>query len=308
MKEILGKDPVIFIDEAQRIPELGLTAKIITDQFPEKQLILSGSSSFELSRNMEEPLTGRKWTYRLFPVSWEEWEQEVGYPKAVQGFKDRLVYGFYPDVLLHQGEQRERLEELVNSYLYKDVLLYGGIRRSQVIEKLVRALAHQVGQEVSQKELGDRVGADPKTVGHYIDVLEQAYVIFRLPAFNRNHRNEIKKMNKVFFFDNGVRNAVIDAFQPIDERSDRGALWENFLVGERFKQLSYKGIKARKYFWRTKQQQEVDYVEERGEELLGFEFRWNPRTRIRFPKTFTNTYDAHVGGVTPENFRDFVFL
>lgn len=308
LKSLLGQAPLVFIDEAQRIPNMGLTAKIITDRFQEKQLILTGSSSFELSGNMEEPLTGRKWSFELYPVSWEEWEAHVGTLQAEQDLDDRLVHGFYPDVLSSEGEEKETLKELVNSYLYKDLLLYAGIRKSDVIEKLVRALAFQVGQEFSHKEVGDLVGLDPKTVGHYIDVLEKAFVLFRLPSFNRNLRNEIRKSRKIYFYDNGVRNAVIGDLRPLKERQDHGALWENFLVSERIKQSAYKRRDARIHFWRTAQQQEIDLVEEWEGKLFAFEFKWNPRRKIRFPKTFTRHYDAELKGISRDNFRDFVVL
>ncbi|MEX0719073.1 MAG: ATP-binding protein [Balneolaceae bacterium] len=306
IRQLLGKPPIVFIDEAQRIPNIGLTAKIITDQFKDKQLILSGSSAFDLNSSIQEPLTGRKWTYNLFPISWQEWQSHVGYLKAEQSLENRLVYGFYPDVLNNPDTPEEILNELIDSYLYKDILNYAGIRKPDVIQKLVQAISYQIGQEIVYKELGDLVGLDPKTVSNYIDILEQAFVVFRLGTFSRNLRNEIKKNTKIYFFDNGVRNAVIQSFEPVANRSDTGALWENFLIGERMKQLRYTKAPAKMYFWRTKQQQEVDYVEEQNKTISGYEFKWNPKRSIRFPKTFTKTYEAEVQGITRENFRDFV--
>lgn len=306
LREILGTSPIIFIDEAQRIPGIGLTSKIITDQFKDKQLILSGSSAFDLSGNMNEPLTGRKWNYELLPISWEEWQNHIGYVKATQDLENRLVFGFYPDVLNHPNEKQEILQNLVDSYLYKDILMYAGLRKPDVIQKLVQALAYQVGQEVVYKEVGDMIGLDAKTVSRYIDILEKAFVLFCLPAFSRNLRNEIKKNNKVYFYDNGVRNSVIGAFQPLVNRQDTGALWENFLISERIKQLKYRKSDARTYFWRTRQQQEVDYVEDRNGTIYGYEFKWNPDRKIRFSKTFKDTYDAKTVGIHRENFRHFV--
>lgn len=306
LRTILGSASIIFIDEAQRIPGIGLTSKIITDQFKEKQLILSGSSAFELSGNMNEPLTGRKWSYDLLPVSWEEWQLHAGYMKAEQDLENRLVYGFYPEVLTNPDEKREILHELMDSYLYKDILNYAGIRKPDILQKLVRALAFQVGQEVVHKEVGDLIGLDTKTVSRYIDILEQAFVLFRLPAFSKNLRNEIKKNSKIYFFDNGIRNAVIGALQPLAVRQDIGALWENFLVSERVKQLRYQQDRRQIYFWRTTQQQEVDYVEVIDGSVFGYEFKWNPRRKIRFPKTFEKTYSATVQGITRDNFREFV--
>lgn len=306
IRQIIGSSSTIFIDEAQRISNVGLTSKIIIDQFPEKQLILSGSSAFELRENMQEPLTGRKWTYQLYPISWNEWENYSGYLKAEQDFENRLIFGFYPDVLNHPEEPEDVLRELVDSYLYKDILNYAGIRKPDKIQKLVQAIAYQVGQEVVYKEVGDLVGLDPKTVSNYIDILEKAYVLYRLPAFSKNLRNEIKTNRKIYFFDNGVRNAVISNFRPIESRQDIGALWENFLISERLKLHNNNKIRANRYFWRTKQQQEVDYIEELNGDIFGFEFKWNPKRGIRFPKTFTRNYDATLMGVNRENFRDFL--
>lgn len=306
LRHLLGTSPIVFIDEAQRIPNLGLTAKIITDQFPKKQLILSGSSAFELSGNIQEPLTGRKRTYELFPISWEEWQGHTGYLEAEQDLENRLIYGFYPDVLMHREEQQELLIELVESYLYKDVLIYSGIRKPEVIQKLVQSLAWQVGNEVAYREVGELTGLDPKTIGKYIDILEKAYVLFRLPAFSRNLRNEIKTNRKIYFYDNGVRNAVIHVFQPIKGRKDVGALWENFLISERVKHLRYKKIPAQMYFWRTKQQQEIDYVEVNQGKLSAFEFKWRKGAKIRFPSTFAKAYKATMTGIDRENFRGFI--
>lgn len=308
LSQILGNHQIIFIDEAQRIPRIGLTSKIITDQFSDKQLILSGSSSFELSGNMQEPLTGRKWTFELFPISWEEWQNHTNYVHAEQDLENRLIFGFYPDVLNNPNDQSDILRELVNSYLYQDVLAYAKIRKPEVIEKLVQALAYQVGSEVVYKELADTIGLDPKTVSHYLDILEKAYVIFRLPSFSRNLRNEIKTSRKVYFFDNGVMNAVINNFTPLIARQDKGALWENFLMSERLKQLKYKNPAAKMYFWRTKQQQEIDYIEEDAGVLSAFEFKLNPKRKIRIHKTFTDEYNASAKAISRDNFREFIII
>ena len=306
IRQLIGKAGIVFIDEAQRLSNIGLTSKIITDQFRETQLILSGSSAFDLNSSIQEPLTGRKWSFNLYPVSWKEWQDHVGYLKAEQDLENRLIYGFYPEVLNHSLGQGEVLDELVESYLYKDILNYAGIRKPDVIQNLVQAISYQVGQEVVYKEVGDLVGLDPKTVSHYIDILEKAFVVFRLPSFSKNLRNEIKKNQKIYFYDNGVRNAVIRDYEPFINRMDKGALWENFLISERLKQLQYAKRKSGMFFWRTKQQQEVDYVEESGKEISGFEFKWNPKKDIRFPKTFTKNYSQNVYGIHRYNFRDFV--
>lgn len=308
LRQILGDFKIIFIDEAQRIPGVGLTAKIIVDQFKDKQLIMSGSSSFDMGNLMQEPLTGRKWTFELLPISWQEWEAKIGYAGAEQDLENRLIFGFYPDILNHPDESKDALKELANSYLFKDVLAISGIRKPEVIQKLVQALAYQVGSEVNMKELGDTIGADPKTVSAYIDILEQAFVVFRLPSFQGNLRNEIKKSQKIYFYDNGIRNVLIDNLEPLNLRQDVGKLWENFLIAERIKLLRNTKKTSIMYFWRTAQQQEIDYLEMSKGKLSAFEFKWNPKKKIRFSKTFTSNYDAEVKGISRENFREFVKL
>ncbi len=308
LKQLIGKNKLVFIDEAQRIPEIGLTSKIITDNFKEVQLILSGSSSFDLYNKVNEPLTGRKWTFNLWPVTWEEWQNHVGYIKAEQDVENRMIFGFYPDVLNHEKSPESVLVELAESYLYKDILMYEGLKKPTVIKKLLQALAFQVGNEVSLQELGQTVGVDPKTVDTYIDILEKAFIIFRLIPLSRNLRNEIKAKNKVYFYDNGIRNAVIGQLQPLAIRQDTGVLWENFLISERVKQISQNKDLRQFYFWRTTQQQEVDYIEEVNGAFFGYEFKWNERKKIKFPKTFTNGYDSSNIGINRQNFREFVFL
>jgi len=306
LRQIIGINTIVFIDEAQRIPDIGITAKIIVDQFKSVQLILSGSSAFELTQKIYEPLTGRKFTYFLYPTSWNEWQNHIGYVKAEQDLENRLVYGFYPDVLNNQTEPVRILKELADSYLYKDVLMYGDLKKPEIIQKLLQALAYQIGNEVSYRELSEIVGNDPKTIAHYIDVLEKAFVIFKLQSFSKNLRNEIKSTRKIYFYDNGIRNTVIGQFQALSVRQDVGALWENFLISERLKHLQYNNITANTYFWRTNQQQEVDYVEEQNGELFGYEFKWNNKRTIKFPKTFSQTYNAKTEGITRGNFRTFV--
>lgn len=308
LRQFIGNKRIVFIDEAQRIPFIGLTSKLITDTFKEVQLILSGSSSFDLMNQTQEPLTGRKWTFSLWPINWQEWQDYSGYLKAEQDLENRMVYGFYPEVLMNPADQKSVLQELTESYLYKDILIYGNIKKPDTIQRLVQALAWQVGSEVSYTELAQITGLDPKTASAYIDVLEKAYILFRLPAFSRNLRNEIKASRKIYFYDNGIRNAVIGQFQPLTNRTDTGALWENFLISERRKQLFYQKQVASQFFWRTKQQQEIDYVETKEGKVNGFEFKWNPKRPISFPKTFSETYDSINKGITRENFREFVVL
>lgn len=308
IKGLIGKSKVVFIDEAQRINNIGLTMKIIVDQLKDVQLWISGSSSFSLFNELNEPLTGRKWEYELYPISWEEFENNVGYLKAESQLTRRLVYGMYPDVINNPGEEVEILRNLTNSYLYRDILAYEGIKKPEVLDKLIQALALQLGSEVNYTELSNMVGIDRNTVEKYISVLEKGYVVFRLPSYSRNVRNEIKKGRKVYFYDNGIRNTVIGAIDNVELRTDIGALWENFLISERIKQIGYKFTLASSYFWRTNQQQEIDYIEQSGLNLTAYEFKWNPKKKPRISKTFLDNYDAKGYVINRDNFRDFVVI
>lgn len=306
LRRLIGSHRLIFIDEAQRINHIGITLKIIVDQFKSVQLLVSGSSAFELNQTMNESLTGRKWEYSLYPVSWGEWENYKGYLVAQQQLTTRLVYGMYPDVLNHQGEEEEILRQLTDSYLYKDILSFGRVKKPDLLEKLLQALAYQVGSEVSYNELAQLTGMDKETVSVYIQLLEQAFVIFRLSAFSRNLRNEIKTNRKIYFYDNGIRNALINNFNPFDGRTDKGALWENFLISERKKANMYARRFVNSYFWRTKQQQEVDYLEERNGHIAAFEFKWSSTKKVKFPDSFVAAYQPENQVIHAENFRDFL--
>ena len=308
IRRILGNYKYVFFDEAQRIEGIGLTMKIITDRFKDVQLFASGSSSFDLTNKINEPLTGRKWEYQLFPISWEEYENHHGYIFSEQQLENRLLYGLYPDVLNNSGDEISILRNLVNSYLYRDILSYSDIRKPEILDKLVQALALQIGSEVNYSELAQIVNVDKNTISKYIDILQKGYVIFKLGSFSRNVRNEIKTNKKIYFYDNGIRNMVIGNFNPLGLRTDKGALWENFLISERIKQIEYKQSLARTYFWRTKQQQEVDFVEENSGKISGFEFKWTNRKNIKLPKTFTETYNAESKVIDKANFRDFVII
>ncbi|TDN87436.1 hypothetical protein DET49_112126 [Salegentibacter sp. 24] len=306
LKNIIGNYNIVFIDEAQRIDNIGLTLKLITDQLKSVQLLVSGSSAFELNNQTQEPLTGRKWEYQLYPISWGEFESNVGFLKAEQQLELRIIYGMYPDVINNFGEEKDILKQLTDSYLYKDILSYGGIRKPEVLEKLLRALAFQIGSEVSYNELSQLLGIDKKTVATYIDLLCQAFVIFKLPSFSKNLRNEIKTNQKIFFYDTGVRNMIIGDLSLMDDRQDKGNLWENFLIAERLKFLAYNNSLGKAYFWRTVQQQEIDYVEEGEGKLKGFEIKWNPKNKVKIPKTFLEAYDAEVNIINKDNFRQFL--
>lgn len=305
IRTILGDYKYVFLDEAQRISGIGLTLKIITDQFKNVQLFVSGSSSFDLGNALNEPLTGRKWEYELFPISWEEYENKNGFIKAEQQIDNRLLYGFYPEVINNQGKERETLKNLVNSYLYRDILAFSDIRKPEILEQLLQALALQMGSEVNYNELSQLLKVNKITVQKYIDILEQGYIVFRLGSFSRNIRNEIKQNRKIYFYDNGIRNMILGDFKPLNLRLDKGALWENFLVSERRKQNTYKDTFAKMYFWRTQQQQEIDFVEEKEGDISAFEFKWKDK-KTKFPQKFLDAYNTKGFIINRENFREFI--
>jgi predicted AAA+ superfamily ATPase len=305
LKSIIGDYKYVFIDEVQRIPNVGLKLKIIVDQIKDVQVIVSGSSVLDIHNLTQEPLTGRKFEFQMFPVSWNEFENNVGYIKAQQQLELRLLYGMYPDVINNFGNEYEILKNLVSSYLYKDILALTGIRKSEVLEKILQALALQIGSEVSYNEIAQLVGVDKNTVSNYIDLLEKSFVIFKLNSFSRNVRNEIKANRKIYFYDNGVRNMLIGNFNFLEFRQDKGALWENFLISERMKVLSYQNSVAKPYFWRTTQQQEIDYVETVADEVNAYEFKWKAK-KVKLPKTFSDNYQGSFTVVTSENFREFL--
>jgi len=302
-----GKD-LLVLDEAQRIPETGLAIKIIHDHFPAIQLIVTGSSSFELTSKIMEPMTGRKFEYFLYPFSFNEMTQHHGLLTEKRLLEHRLIMGYYPEIVMHPENDQKRLDSLVSSYLYKDLLKLEHIRKPVLLDKIIRALALQVGREVSYNELAQLLNSDKETIEKYIDLLEKTYIVFRVPAFSRNVRNEIKRNRKIYFYDNGIRNAVLGNYLPLHARTDTGELWENFLMSERRKFLNNRSIGAGMYFWRTTQQQEIDYVEERRDgRLLAFEFKWNSRKKSRLSSTFASAYPSTAYAVvSPENIEEFL--
>jgi hypothetical protein len=304
---IIGNKKMIIIDEAQRIPDIGLKMKLITDQLPSIQLIATGSSAFELSNKLNEPLTGRKWEFKMYPISFQEMVNHHGLLNEIRLLPHRLVYGFYPDVVNHPGNEKEILKQLSDSYLYKDLLMMDQIKKPSALVKLLQALALQIGSQVSYHELAQICGLDGKTVEKYMMLLEQSYIIFRLASFSRNQRNELKKSRKVYFFDNGIRNALIANFEHIENRTDIGALWENYLVSERIKYLAYQQKWVNNWYWRTTEQQEIDYVEEENGQLSAFEFKWNPKAKGSLPNSFRKTYPAAtINRIHRENFERFL--
>lgn len=309
LKAIVGNKTIVFIDEAQRVANIGLTLKLFTDQIKDVQVIATGSSAFDLSSQVNEPLTGHKYEFMLYPLGFSEMVQHQGLLQEKRLIEHRLIYGYYPEIVTKPGEESELLKLLAGSYLYKDLLMLEQIKKPLLLEKLLKALALQLGSEISYHEIAQTIGSDVKTVDKYIDLLEKTFVVFRLPAFSRNVRNEIKKGKKVYFYDCGIRNAVINNFKPASARTDIGALWENFIIAERMKFLRYQGIDASHYFWRTTQQQEIDLIEENSEKLTAFEFKWSRTEKIRFPQTFTENYPhAETQVISPENVEEFIGL
>jgi len=307
LKNIVGNHALVMIDEAQRIKNIGLTLKLLIDKIKGIKLIVTGSSALELADEISEPLTGRKFEYLLLPISEQELIEHHGLLEEKRFLNARLIYGMYPEIINNPGNEKEILKNLSSSYLYKDIFAFQDIRKPVIIEKLLEALALQMGSEVSYNELAQFIGISKDTIQRYIDLLEKAYVIFTLRSLGRNVRNELKKSRKIYFYDNGIRNAIISNFQPVDLRQDIGALWENFLISERLKVLNNFQIYANRYFWRTKQQQEIDYIEDRDGTLYACEFKWKSSKTVHFSKTFTDAYPHSITKViTPANYVDFL--
>jgi predicted AAA+ superfamily ATPase len=281
----------LFVDEAQRIPEIGVNLKLLVDNMPDLRLIVTGSSSLNLASKIQEPLTGRAWVHTLYPISMAELRTEMNEFELTRTLNERLVFGSYPEVLTLPGNESRQayLRTLAASYLFKDLLEIGGIRYSTKLRQLVRLLAFQIGQQVSLSELGTQLGMSKDTVTAYIDLLEQAFVVFRMTGFSRNLRKEVSKMDKIYFWDLGVRNVLIDNLKPVSERDDAGRLWENFVISERRKVLSYDGALASVYFWRTHTGAELDVVEERDGMLHGYETKWG-QAKARAPQSFLDAY------------------
>lgn len=303
----IGDNKLIIIDEAQKVDNIGLTLKLIVDNFKDIQLIATGSSAFELRNRLNEPLTGRKFEYIMYPISTSELVLTEGILEEKKLFESRLVYGSYPDIINRKTDVRELLTLLIDSYLYKDILTLDEIRKPALLNKLLVAIALQIGNEVSYHELAQTVQSDSKTVEKYIDLLEKCFVIFRLNALSRNLRNELKKSRKIFFYDNGVRNAVLQNFSPLNLRNDTGALWENFFVSERIKRNQYKRNFAKIFFWRTTQQQEIDLIEEADGQFTAFEIKWNENRKRNFPASFLASYPVkETVIITPKNYLDYL--
>lgn len=299
---------LIVIDEAQKIENIGNALKLMVDRHPDKYYIVTGSSSFDLANKTDESLTGRKNVYTLYPISQVELNLDISKSELKSNLEDYLIYGSYPEVLSKQfsSDKEFVIKMIANSYLIKDILEFNRIKNSQTIYKLLKLLAFQIGSEVSTTELASQLSIDVKTVGYYLDLLQKSFVLFPLYGFSRNLRNEINKMNKYYFYDVGIRNALISNFNKLENRNDIGQLWENFVLMERIKHNEYKKINTNYYFWRTYEQQEIDLVEEGGGRLSGFEFKWK-KNNSKSPKLWLETYkNASYQEINEENYFEFV--
>ena len=310
MRALIGNNNYLVIDEAQRIPDIGLRIKLVTDQIPDVQVIATGSSSFELASKVNEPLTGRKREFKMFPLTFKEMVSHTSLLDELRMIPHRLVYGYYPEVVSNPGDEKNTLKELSDSYLYKDILSLDNISKPDKLVRLLKALALQIGSQISYNEIGNMIGLDSKTVERYIDILEKSYIVFRLGSFSRNLRNELKASRKVYFWDLGIRNAVIGNLAQIENRADVGELWENFAIAERLKQNAYQNSFAQSWFWRTQQQKEIDYIEEEKGEIQAFEFKWNERkARTKCPESFATAYpNAQFNVITPKNIEEFLMI
>ena len=310
MRALLGNNKFLVIDEAQRIPNIGLRIKLVTDQVSDVQVIATGSSSFELASKVDEPLTGRKREFKMFPLTFKEMVSHSNLLDELRMIPHRLVYGYYPEVVSNPGDEKNTLKELSDSYLYKDILSLDSISKPDKLVRLLKALALQIGSQISYNEIGNMISLDSKTVERYVDILEKSFIIFRLGSFSRNLRNELKASRKIYFWDLGIRNAIIGNLAQIENRTDAGELWENFAIAERLKQNAYQNSFAQSWFWRTQQQKEIDYIEEENGMIHAFEFKWNEhKARTKCPESFSTAYpDALFQVITPKNIEEFLMI
>ncbi|MCL2311293.1 MAG: ATP-binding protein [Firmicutes bacterium] len=307
LRNVIGNVDIAVIDEAQHIKNIGLVLKILNDTYPELQIIATGSSSFDLSNKTGEPLVGRARYFKLYPLSLKETSDH--YIDQYANIDQMLVFGGYPSVFeKYKNDRIEELNTIVSGYLYRDILSIDAIRHSDKLVKLLQLLAFQIGNEVSYNELGVSLGMDRATVEKYIDLLEKCFVIFRLGTLSRNLRKEISKNNKIYFYDLGIRNCLIQNFNDLDLRTDIGALWENFCIVERMKRNSFVGHYSNNYFWRTYKQQEIDYIEEYDGVLHAYEFKYSKKAKVKTPNLFLETYPSEFCVVNKENFLDGFFI
>lgn len=308
-RKILGNIRLLVIDEAQSIPDIGLILKLMIDSVSGLKILVSGSSSFDLGNKIGEPLTGRKRTFIMFPVSIKEIRATENYPETFSRLEERVIFGMYPEVLNSASykEKSDYLTELINSYLLKDILSFDGIRNASKMFDLLRLVAYQVGQMVSLEELGRQLSISRNTVEKYLDLLTKVFVLYRLPGFSRNLRSEVVKTSKWYFYDNGVRNALIRDFNKLSIRNDTGALWESFLFSERIKFQQYTGLTSHNYFWRNYAQQEIDWIEDRDGKLYANEIKWNPGKKAKVPNSWANSYpEAEFKLINKDNYLEWV--
>ena len=308
-QRLLMNIDLLVIDEAQIIPDIGLILKLIVDSIPGIKIIATGSSIFDLNNNLGEPLVGRKNTLYLFPLAHIEFAPYENYKQTTENLEQRLLFGGYPELEQYTDweDKKEYLYEIINSYLLKDILIFDGIKHSDKIYDLLRLIAYQVGKEVSLLELATQLQMSKNTVANYLDLLSKVFVVFKVEGFSRNLRKEIVKSSRWYFYDNGIRNGIINNFNRLDSRADIGDLWENYLASERVKKQNYQKIKAKNYFWRTYDQQELDWLEEKGEELAGFEFKWSETKKVKIPAAFAKAYpDATFEVINKSNYLDFI--
>ena len=308
-KRLLANINLLVIDEAQTIPNIGLILKLIVDSIDGIKIIATGSSVFDLNNTLGEPLVGRKNTLYLFPLAQMEFSTQENYKQTTENLEERLLFGGYPELIQYQDweEKKEYLNEIINSYLLKDILVFEGIKQADKIYNLLRLIAYQVGKEVSLQELGNQLQLSKNTVDNYLDLLSKVFIIFKVEGFSRNLRKEIVKSSRWYFYDNGIRNGIINNFNRLDFRNDVGDLWENYLAVERLKKQNYQKIQTNNYFWRTYDQQELDWLEVMGEDLHGFEFKWNENKKSKIPTAFAKAYpDATFEVINRSNYLDFI--
>ena len=305
LKQLVGHHKVLVIDEAQKIENIGSILKLFADHNKGIQVIASGASAFELRNSLNEPLTGRKFEYSLYPLSFSEMVSHTHLVQEIRQLPQRLVYGYYPEIVTHPQDAERLLKFLSDSYLYKDIFLFKGIKKPEKMLELLKLLSWQIGSEVNYNELSNTLKIDNQTVESYIEMLEQVFVIYKLPAYHTNHRTELKKSKKIYFNDLGIRNALINDFRPIEIRNDAGPLFENFVINELRKQNEYNQVYANFYFWRNTEQREIDLIIEKNSVLQTIEIKWNPTQKVKLTKSFTNIYgETHFKLIHRENFYE----
>ena len=308
-KRLLANVNLLVIDEAQNIPDIGMILKLIVDSIDGIKIIATGSSVFDLSNKLGEPLVGRKNTIYLFPLSQIEFAEKENYQQTTENLEQRLIFGSYPELEQYPDweSKQDYIGEIINSYLLKDILNFEGIKHSNKIYDLLRLIAFQIGHEVSLSELAIQLQISKNTVANYLDLLSKVFVLYKVDGFSRNLRKEIVKSSRWYFYDNGIRNGIINNFNKIENRNDIGGLWENYLTSERIKKQHYKKIRTNNYFWRTYDQQELDWLEEKADNLAGFEFKWNENRKSKIPTAFAKTYpEATFEVINKQNYLDFI--